>query len=121
YERNQVEEQTENEPVISIQFPNELWYGPGNFTNDQAISIVQLFNGIGQDGNGDGKANPENKEDVLLTAAMLLRENGLSKDDFKISLWCYYHRDLSVKTIMSTAKVLNYFKTNELKDRAFPV
>lgn len=121
YERNKVTQQTEDESTISIHFPEELWFGPGNMTNNQDNSIVQLFNGIGQDGNGDGTANPQNEEDLLYTAAMMLAENGLTEDDIKISLWQYYQRDLSVKTIMNTAKVLQFFKTNKLTDRAFPV
>src|SRR5699024_12069010 len=80
----------------------------------------QSFNGIGQDGNGNGKANPENDEDTLLAAARLLVADGLTKDDIRINLWNYYKRDLSVKSIMDTAKVLEYYGTNELTDRSFP-
>src|SRR5699024_11534471 len=98
---------------ISIRFPDELWYGIGN-PNNQTISIVQSFNGNGQDGNGNGKANPENDEDTLLAAARLLVADGLTKDDIRINLWNYYKRDLSVKSIMDTAKVLEYYGTNEL-------
>src|SRR5699024_8451690 len=39
----------------------------------------------------------------------------------RINLWNYYKRDLSVKSIMDTAKVLEYYGTNELTDRSFPV
>ena len=119
YERNK-EIQDDNEDVISIRFSNEEWYGPGN-TNNQAVHIINTFHGIGQDGNGDGLADPDNDEDVLLTAANILSKKGLRDDEIKISLWQHYHRDLSVKTIMSTAKVLKYYKTNELTNRAFPV
>lgn len=120
YERNQ-EIASEEEPLISMPFKDELWFGPGNLSKDQTISIVQFFNGIGQDGNGDGKADPNNPEDMLFTMALILGKNGLHDEDIKISLWHHYQRDLSVKTIMSTAKVLRHFKTNELTDRAFPV
>lgn len=119
YERNK-EIQDDNEDIISIRFPDEKWYGPGNKDNKDA-NTINLFNGIGQDSNGDGVADPENEEDVLLTAANILSKNGLKDEEIKISLWDYYHRDLSVKTIMSTAKVLKYYQTNELTDRAFPV
>lgn len=120
YERNQ-EIQTDDDALISITFSDTDWYGLGNSAHDQAISIVQSFNGIGQDGNGDDKANPNHPEDVLLTAARVLTANGLSKDDIKISLWQHYQRDLSVKTIMNTAKVLQHFNTNELTNRSFPL
>src|SRR5699024_8074955 len=64
---------------------------------------------------------PNNEEDMLYTAAMMLRQNGIKKEDIKISLWEHYQRDLSVQTIMSTAKVLKHYKTNALTNRAFPV
>src|SRR5699024_10005814 len=120
YERNKQLKSPDEESLISIRFPDELWYGIGN-PNNQTISIVQSFNGIGQDGNGNGKANPENDEDTLLAVARLLVADGLTKDDIRINLWNYYKRDLSVKSIMDTAKVLEYYGTNELTDRSFPV
>lgn len=120
YERNKTQQSAEDEALISIQFPDELWYGIGN-PNDQTISIVQSFQGIGQDGNGDEQADPNNDEDILLAAAHLLSANSLAEEDIRISLWHYYKRDLSVKSIMNTAKVLQHFHTNDLTDRSFPV
>jgi murein DD-endopeptidase MepM/ murein hydrolase activator NlpD len=119
YERNK--EQQDNEDVISIQLPEVLWFGLGNVGLEKDNRIVKSFNGIGLDGNDDGLADPNNEEDMLLTIAHMLSKHGLHEDDIKISLWEYYHRDLSVKTIINTAKVLRHFKTNELTDRAFPV
>src|SRR5690625_2834208 len=119
YERN-IQENSD-EDIISIQFPEELWYGLGSPSNLNDIYSIQLFNGIGKDGNGDGKADPDNPEDVLFTAATLLASEGISHDDIKIALWKYYQRDLSVKTITNIAKVFEQFKTIELKDRDFPV
>src|SRR5699024_11512880 len=52
---------------------------------------------------------------------ILLVADGLTKDDISINLWNYYKRDLSVKSIIDTAKVLEYYGTNELTDRSFPV
>lgn len=119
YERNTQEE--EDDALVSIQIPDEIWYGAGNAGQFKESHIIELFDGIGKDGNGDGKADSENPEDVLFTAAMQLSANGLSDDDIKISLWHYYQRDLSVKTIANTAKVFKHFQTVELKDRDFPV
>lgn len=119
YERNLKDESKDE--IISIQFPKELWFGIGNHGNQQDINIVHLFNGIGQDGNGDNKADPENPEDVLLATAQLLSTYGMTEDDIKIALWNYYQRDLSVKIIANIAKVFKHFKTIELKDRDFPV
>src|SRR5690625_3323633 len=112
YERNK--EQNNNE-LVAISFPDELWYGIGNYSFHRDIASIQLFGGIGQDGDGDGIANSNNPEDVLFTAAQLLKSYGLNEDDIKISLWNYYHRDLSVKTIMNTAKVYKHFGTVDRK------
>lgn len=119
YERN-ISENSGDE-LVSIKFPEEIWYGIGNIYHDSEEMMITFFRGIGKDGNGDGKANIEDPEDVLFTAAQLLLENGRTTDDIKISLWNFYQRDLSVKTVMNIAKVYKHFNTNELLDRDFPV
>lgn len=120
YERNK-EQTSEEDELISIQFEPEVWYGLSNIDYIPKIEMIELFGGIGRDGNGDGMAKIDDPEDILLTAAHMLSQYGLSNDDIKISLWEYYKRDLSVKSIQSTAKVFKHFKTIELTDRDFPV
>lgn len=119
YERNI--HKMDDETLIGIQFSEEVWYGPGNIAKDKHVEAIELFGGIGRDGNGDGIANINDPEDVLFTAGLLLSERGLSVDDIKISLWRYYNRDLSVKTIMNIAKVYDHFQTIDLRKRHFPV
>lgn len=119
YERNISEDREEQ--IIGISFPEELWYGVGNIDQQQDLQTIAFFKGIGQDGNGDKKANHKDPEDVLYTAAQLLLTNGVSEEDIKISLWNYYQRDLSVKTVVNIARVYKHFQTNELLDRDFPV
>ncbi|GGB36529.1 peptidoglycan DD-metalloendopeptidase family protein [Virgibacillus dakarensis] len=120
YERN-TEKDTSNEKVISISFPDELWYGLGNSAMITDQDVIAFFSGIGKDGNGDKKADPGNPEDALFTMANWLLSYGPTKDDIKIGLWHYYKRDLTVQTIMSTAKVFQQFQKLNLKDRDFPV
>src|SRR5699024_1747915 len=120
YDLNQQLTSPNEDSLISIRFPDELWYGIGN-PNNPTTSTVQSCNVIGQDGNGNGKANPENDEDTLLAVARLLGDDGLTKDDIRVNLWNYYKRELSDKSIMDTPKVLEYYGTNELTDRSFPV
>jgi len=119
YERN-INKITED-GTIGIQFSDELWYGAGNVNKDASNEAITLFNGIGRDGNGDGQAIIDDPEDVLFTAANILLVNGWTEDDIKISLWQYYQRDLSVKTIVNIAKVYRHFQTIELLEREFPV
>lgn len=120
YERN-IKSSDEPEQVISIGFASELWFGPGNSSQITDETIIDTFDGEGKDGNGDGKADPANEEDVLYTMAMLILEYGPTEDDIKIALWNHYQRDLTVQTIMNTAKVFATFQDINLTDRDFPV
>ncbi|SDQ28261.1 Peptidase family M23 [Virgibacillus subterraneus] len=120
YERNSKKDEAD-EKVVSITIPNELWYGLGNSSLIQDEDIIQFFHGDGKDGNGDNKADPKQSEDVLFTMANIILEYGPAKDEVKIALWNYYKRDLTVKTIMNTAKVFRKFKSINLTDRDFPV
>lgn len=119
YERNINKDNDER--LVAISFPEEIWYGAGNMSLHSEVSAISFFNGLGKDGNGDNKANHEDPEDILYTAALLLLANGITEDDIKISLWNFYNRDLSVKTVDSIAKVYKHFQTIELLDRDFPV
>lgn len=119
YERS-IDKERAND-LIALSFAEELWFGAGNINKDSKVTTIELFNGIGQDGNGDGEANISNPEDVMFTAANLLLQNGISEDDIKISLWNYYKRDLSVKTIINTSKVYKHFNSVALLERHFPV
>ncbi|MGY0693256.1 M23 family metallopeptidase [Virgibacillus sp. FSP13] len=120
YERN-MEDDSASEKLVSISFPTELWYGLGNSAMIKDESTIEFFSGVGKDGNGDSKANPNNPEDTLFTMANWLLHYGPTKDDIKIGLWNYYKRDLTVQTIMNTAKVFKKFGKLELKTRDFPV
>lgn len=120
YERNS-KKNSSNEKVVSISIPNEIWYGLGNSSMIKEESIIQFFHGNGKDGNGDGKADSQQPEDILFTMANLLLEYGPAKDQVKIALWNYYKRDLTVQTIMNTVKVFRKFNKINLTDRDFPV
>jgi peptidoglycan LD-endopeptidase LytH len=118
YER-QIYKDIEDDQVISIRIPPELWFGPGNDSMD--VKAIELLDGIGKDGNGDKKADPDNGEDVLFTMALYIKNYGYSVEDFKIALWNYYKRDLTVQTIKNTARVFKKFNGINLTDRDFPV
>ncbi|SHG42115.1 M23 family metallopeptidase [Ornithinibacillus halophilus] len=120
YER-QIQKDLEENQVISIKIPEELWFGPGNTSKTTDKEMIKLFNGKGQDGNGDNKAEPDNPEDVLLTMANLVLEHGPTEEDINIGIWDYYKRDLAVHTIKNTAKVFKKFGKIYLTDRDFPV
>ncbi|MGM8211975.1 M23 family metallopeptidase [Virgibacillus sp. W0430] len=120
YER-QIHKDLPDDQLISIQIPKEKWYGFDNVFYIDHYDLINMYGGIGKDGNGNKKANINEPEDVLYTMAQLLLETGPTIHDIKIGLWKYYKRDLSVKTIMNTAKVFKTFNHIHLTDRAFPV
>src|SRR5690625_4444261 len=120
YER-QINENLADDHIISIQIPNEQWFGIENISHNTDERVIGLFDGVGKDGNGDGHADPNDAEDILYTMANYLLSYGLSKDDIKIALWNYYERDLTVKTIMNIAEIFKKFQQIELTDRSFPV
>ena len=120
YERN-TKEDKDPEPVISISIPTEIWFGLGNSSMIKDESFITFFYGKGKDGNGDGKADPKNPEDILYTMGTIILEYGQTEDDIKIALWNHYKRDLTVQTIMNTAKVFQTFQDINLTDRSFPL
>src|SRR5690625_5088300 len=109
YERN-IQTDLPSDQLVSINIQEETWFGPGNTSFVMEEHIIDMFGGIGKDGNGDGKADPENPEDILYTLFQMISKYGLTEDDIKIGLFDYYKRDLTVKTIINTAKVFKNFK-----------
>ncbi|MFD2045151.1 M23 family metallopeptidase [Ornithinibacillus salinisoli] len=120
YER-QVQKGLEDDQLISIKIPEELWYGIGNSSQKKDTQIINLFSGKGKDGNDDKLADPNDPEDILYTMANLILEYGQTEEDIRIGIWNYYKRDLAVHTIKNTAKVFKKFQDINLTDRDFPV
>lgn len=122
YERN-IQKEPASEGVIAITIPREMWNGATNPSQKDALPIseIELFQGIGQDGNGDDLADRTNDADILVSFSQWMSGFGTSKQDIKIALWNYYERDLSVQTIMNTAKVFKTEKTIDLGQHIFPV
>lgn len=120
YERN-IQTPVPSDQIISIAFDPILWFGPGNIDEQTSTIYIASFNGIGQDGNGDGHAQMDDPEDVLHTMGMYIASYGTSDADITIALWNYYERDLSVQSITQSARVFKKFQSIELADRAFPV
>ncbi|MUK90004.1 peptidoglycan DD-metalloendopeptidase family protein [Ornithinibacillus sp. L9] len=120
YER-QIHKDLEDDQLISIQIPEEMWFGIGNSSFEKDVNIINMFNGKGKDGNDDRIADPNEPEDVLYTMANFILEYGQSEDDIMIGIWNFYKRDLAVHTIKNTAKVFKKFQDINLTDRDFPV
>lgn len=108
--------------VIAIYISPEKWAGLTNPNpTDQNPATIQFFNGLGADGDGDGKADCQNDEDVLYTFAHFLLSYGVDHDNLKIGLWNYYHRDKTVGIIAGKAKIYRHFGRLNLEEQAFPM
>lgn len=108
-------------PVGIIVSP-EKWSGilnPDPYdTNPERISF---FDGIGKDGDNDGKANPKSDMDILVAVASHLAQFGKGDDNLRIALWKYYKRDKAVGIVMGNAKLFKKFNRINLNEKAFPV
>ncbi len=108
--------------IIGIYIPPEKWAGLTNPNpSDRNPMTIQFFDGIGVDGDGDGKANLKNDEDVLYAIAHFLLSYGVDSENIKIGLWNYYHRDKTVSIIAGKAKIYRHFGRLDLDKRAFPM
>ncbi|MFA9456674.1 M23 family metallopeptidase [Halalkalibacter sp. AB-rgal2] len=107
---------------IAIYFSEEEWSGATNPNRqDTNPTSIQFFDGVGLDGNGDGKADREDDEDVLYTFAHYLEGYGVTETDFKIALWERYNRVQSVNIPFGHAKVYQQFNSLDLDDHSFPM
>ncbi len=107
---------------IAIYYSPEEWAGPLNPNKDDTDPLtISLFGGVGIDGDGDGRADRKNDEDVLNTFASHLQQYGSHPDDIKIGLWDYYNRDLAVSIIFGYAQIFKTFNTLQFEKNAFPV
>ncbi|TFB24257.1 M23 family metallopeptidase [Filobacillus milosensis] len=121
YERNI--KKTNEDRITGIQIPYEQWYGvlPADPNHQQQENTLNLFGGIGKDGDGDGIADPTNDEDVLYTFAMEIKQKISSNDDLESAITAYYEREKAAQIILEIATLFNHFKTTNLSERAFPI
>ncbi|MCR6107847.1 M23 family metallopeptidase [Salipaludibacillus agaradhaerens] len=110
------------EGLIAIHIPKEKWVGEMNPNqDDQQLSSIDFFGGIGKDGNSDGLADLENDEDILWTFASYLSTYGFKEKDIRIGLWDYYQRDKAVQMIIGHAKTYKTIGSLNVRERAFPL
>lgn len=107
---------------ISIYVEPEKWVGPLNpHPEDDNPETIALFNGIGRDGEHDGKASLKSDEDILAALTDFILRYGIDHDNFKLALWDYYKRDKTVSIIMGNAKIYKQYGTIHLNQKAFPL
>ncbi|PTY78567.1 peptidase M23 [Heyndrickxia sporothermodurans] len=110
------------EGITGIYFKPEQWSGLLNPDRKDVHPLsIQFFNGIGVDGNGDGKANINDDVDILFSFANHILNYGIDEDQFKIALWEYYKRDKTVGIIMEKARLYKHFGRLDLNHKTFPL
>ncbi|WP_085522872.1 M23 family metallopeptidase [Tuberibacillus sp. Marseille-P3662] len=108
--------------LSGILIPDIKWFGLTNPNHKKTdAKLINLMDGFGQDGNGDGKADPDNPEDVLYSMAVYLNNYGPNRDNIKIALWKYYQSGKAVDIITQIAKVYQTFNTIQLSNHDFPI
>ena len=104
--------------TISICFEDDVWSGPENPTHyDSNLATINLFAGIGKDGNNDGVADINNEEDVLYTMVEYLR----AFNNFEMALTSYYNNEVGEKIIKEISQLFQTFETISLSERSFPL
>ncbi|KKO50889.1 M23 family metallopeptidase [Paenibacillus sp. DMB20] len=107
---------------IGIFVPPTAWAGPLNPNpEDTYPPTIELYSGMGRDGDGDGLADPNNNVDLLYSMASKLKPFGHSRDDFGIGLWSYYQNSRAVQRVLQYAKLYETFGKLDLFDHAFPL
>ncbi|WP_282940387.1 M23 family metallopeptidase [Paenibacillus sp. RC67] len=122
YERtiNLARKRPQSSGLIGIHFTELQWCGMMNPDHeDTNVGTIALFDGIGKDGSGDGKADRKNDQDLLYSMASLLLKYGSVEEDLRIGLWEYYQNTRSVERIQQFAKIYGKYDTLELHEHAF--
>ncbi|MCL1631112.1 M23 family metallopeptidase [Sporolactobacillus sp. CPB3-1] len=108
--------------LIHLSFSKTEWAGPLNpDTDDQNPRTIALFGGIGKDGNGDGRAKPDDAEDRLYTFADQIAQAGPGTENTRIGLWMIYQRGKAVDLIEDFARLFERADPDELMKHAFPI
>ncbi|NLY79004.1 MAG: peptidoglycan DD-metalloendopeptidase family protein [Lysinibacillus sp.] len=108
--------------TIAIQFSHEFWAGELNpNVEDTSPFSIEYFGGRGLDGNGDGKADRHDDQDILVTMVNFFSEFGPSEEDFKTALWEYYKDEKIINQIMTIKTLYKHFNTTNLDKHVFPL
>ncbi|MFB5660816.1 M23 family metallopeptidase [Alteribacillus sp. HJP-4] len=120
--RNTRTDRDDAEGLISIYYAPKEWSGPLNpDLNSEDPTTISLFEGVGKDGNDNGKASLDEDADVLFTFADYLADYGFDEDNIQIGLWDYYQRDQAVNIISGHAALYQKYNKLDLEEHAFPL
>ncbi|WP_373370364.1 hypothetical protein [Alkalicoccobacillus plakortidis] len=118
--RKALRDRDEEQGLISIFYSPSQWSGPLNpDLGDTNPLSINVFGGVGLDGDGDGIADRFNDADILFTFAHFLEKYGFKEEDMRIALWEYYKREQSVNIVQSHARTYKELGRLDLHDHSF--
>ncbi|MCK6208478.1 NlpC/P60 family protein [Bacillus infantis] len=79
--------------------------GRGNISQSELTnpSVIAKYGGYGVDGDGDGKADPNDLEDAIFAAAKYLAANGAAEGRIREAVFAYNHADWYVEEVLGFA------------------
>ncbi|WP_083632466.1 C40 family peptidase [Domibacillus antri] len=79
--------------------------GAGNIPSSQVtdLATIKKYGGYGVDGDGDGKADPNNLKDAVFAAANYLAASGAAEGRIRDAVYAYNHADWYVEEVMGYA------------------
>ena len=126
YERTLTKAKPKQRPtqgtITSIYIDQRKWVGQLNPNSEEtSSSLIEYFNGIGRDGNGDGKAELNNDTDLLYSITSAAANYGTRNEDFEIGLWEYYQNARAVQRIKQFKTIYENYNQLDLSEHAFPL
>jgi murein DD-endopeptidase MepM/ murein hydrolase activator NlpD len=107
---------------IQVEIPPEKWSGATNpQPEDHNPVTIQLFGGMGLDGNNDKKAERNNPIDAMYTMAKWLAKEGTDEQSIRLALWDYYRDGLIVDRITGFAHIFQQEGTTDVRGNSFPI
>lgn len=82
--------------------PN-VWNNPTNPRWDENPATIQAYGGYGIDANHDGRADPFNPEDAIMSAAKYLKANNFENDP-RGALYHYNHAEWYINQVLAKAE-----------------
>ena len=79
--------------------------GKGNIPQSEltSLSTIAEYGGYGVDGDGDGKADPNDLEDAIFSAANYLKANGAADGNIRDAVFAYNHSEWYVEEVLGFA------------------
>ncbi|MGD7050767.1 secreted cell wall DL-endopeptidase [Rossellomorea marisflavi] len=90
---------------VGWNHPSCSGLGEGNISEAELTDpkAIEKYGGYGVDGDGDGKADPNNLKDSVFAAANYLASNGASEGNIREAVFAYNHADWYVEEVMGFA------------------